>query len=108
VSGEGAAINAATLAELCVGDEDPGSVADRVRSWGVELLDIPTGIADRCATAFRLYLERRSTQTDREAPATPLPDFFIGAHAEVMFWELATADEGRFKSHFPSVQLRTP
>ena len=108
VSGDGAAINAVALAELCVGDEDPASVADRVRSWGVEILDIPAAIADRCAAAYRLYRERRSIQSGRDAPATPLPDFFIGAHAEVMSWDLATADESRFRSYFPSVRLRTP
>jgi predicted nucleic acid-binding protein len=38
----------------------------------------------------------------------PLPDFFIGAHAEVMGWPPATADEGRFRTSFPSVTLETP
>jgi predicted nucleic acid-binding protein len=37
-----------------------------------------------------------------------LPDFFIGAHAQIMGWPLATADEGRFRTYFPSVILRTP
>jgi predicted nucleic acid-binding protein len=39
---------------------------------------------------------------------TPLPDFFIGAHAQVMGWTLATADESRFTTYFPSVRLLTP
>jgi biotin synthase len=35
VSGDGAAVNAISVAEVCVGDLDPESVADRIRSWGV-------------------------------------------------------------------------
>jgi hypothetical protein len=38
----------------------------------------------------------------------PLPDFFIGAHALIMGWELATADQGRFQVCFPTVKLKMP
>jgi len=41
VAGDGVAINAVSLAEICVGDADPPTVADRIRSWGVEILDVP-------------------------------------------------------------------
>lgn len=41
VSGDGAAISTISLAELCVGDADPSTVADRVRSWGVAVVDVP-------------------------------------------------------------------
>lgn len=50
VSGDGAAISAVSLAEICQGDADPPTVADRVRSWGVEILDVPTAAADECAS----------------------------------------------------------
>lgn len=105
VGGDGAAINAVSLAELCVGDEEPATVADRVRSWGVEILDIPAAAAVVCAAAYRRYRRRRSTEP---APAVPLPDFFIGAHASVAGWTLATADRGRFATYFPRVPLFMP
>jgi predicted nucleic acid-binding protein len=44
VAGDGAAVNAVSLAELCVGDADPATVADRIRAWGVQILDIPTAL----------------------------------------------------------------
>ena len=65
-------------------------------------------VAEPCAKAYLKYRERRRAESGRDAPSLPLPDFFIGAHAQVMGWPLATADEGRFRTYFPSVTLRTP
>jgi predicted nucleic acid-binding protein len=108
VVGDGAAINAVSLAEICVGDADPPTVADRIRSWGVEILDVPAAAADECAKAYRWYRQRRMSQSEIPVPSMPLPDFFIGAHAKIMGWELATADQGRFHTYFPSVPLKMP
>jgi predicted nucleic acid-binding protein len=108
VGSEGAAVNAASLAEICVGDEDPPTVAERVRSWGVEILDVPSAAATECARAYRQYRNRRRSQSGIPVPGMPLPDFFIGAHASILGWELATADRGRFETYFPSVSLKTP
>jgi predicted nucleic acid-binding protein len=108
VSEGGAAINAVSLAEICVSDAEPETVADRIRSWGVTLLDVPTVAAEPCAEAYLRYRKRRRAGSGREAPWMPLPDFFIGAHAQVMGWPLATADEGRFRTYFLAVSLRLP
>ena len=108
VAGDGAVIDAVSLAEICVGDADPSTAADRIRSWGVEILDVPAAAADICATASRKYRKRRMSQSDTPVPVMPLPDFFIGAHAKIMGWELATADRGRFHTCFPSVTLKMP
>jgi len=108
VTGDGAAINAVSLAELCVGDAEPSTVADRIRSWGVVILDVPAAAAAVCATAYRHYRQRRLAQSALPAPALPLPDFFIGAHAQIMGWDIATADRGRFQTSFPAVALKMP
>jgi len=108
VSEDGAAVNAVSLAEICVGDAEPGTVADRLRSWGIALLDVPVAVAEPCAKAYLEYRERRRAESGRDAPSLPLPDFFIGAHAQVMGWPLATADAGRFRTYFPSVTLKIP
>ncbi|MEP7013402.1 MAG: PIN domain-containing protein [Acidobacteriota bacterium] len=108
VSEGGAAVNTVCLSEVCVGDAEPELVADRLRSWGITLLDIPVAAAEPCASAYFRYRERRRAESGRDSPSIPLPDFFIGAHAMVMGWPIATADEGRFQTYFPAVALRTP
>ena len=104
----GAAIDAVSLAEVCVGESNPETTADTIRRWGVDTLDIPVAAAQVSARAYREYRERRRERSGKDSPHMPLPDFFIGAHAQVMGWRLATADEGRIKTYFPSVLLITP
>ena len=104
----GAAVNTVILTELMVGDNDPATVAQRLEALGVDLLDLPTGTAFRCATAYESYLQRRRSSEDRPPPKIPLPDFFIGAHASILELPLATADTGRYPIYFPEVQLLTP
>lgn len=108
VAFDGAAVNAVCLAEVCVGEERPQTVGGRVRAWGVATVDVPVATTDVCAAAYHRYRERRRRQSGKDSPRVPLPDFFIGAHAQIMAWPLATADSGRIKTYFPSVRLLVP
>jgi len=42
------------------------------------------------------------------ARSSPLPDFYIGAHAAVRGYRLLTRDRGRYESYFPRVELIAP
>ena len=56
-------------------------------------------LAGRC---FLKYRRRGGART------TPLPDFFIGAHALISGLPLITRDTKRFKDYFPTLNLITP
>lgn len=106
--GEGVAINPVILAELCVGDLRPDTVASRLETLGVVILDLPSAASTRCAQAYAAYLENRRKQDTPEAPKSPLPDFFIGAHASFLSLPLASADLSRYQTYFPEIKLLTP
>ena len=54
------------------------------------------------AKAHVLYRRRRGTRL------SPLPDFFIGAHAAVKGYDLLTRDATRYRTYFPTLKLIAP
>src|SRR5215469_6387534 len=42
------------------------------------------------------------------AKQSPLPDFFIGAHAAIAGYKLLTRDAARYRSYFPRLSLIAP
>jgi len=52
--------------------------------------------------AYREYRRRGGVRT------SPLPDFFIGAHAAVGELALLTRDAGRYRRYFPTVRVIAP
>jgi predicted nucleic acid-binding protein len=55
--------------------------------------------------AARAFLEYRKSGGAR---TSPLPDFYIGAHAEVERLTLVSRDAARYRTYFPSVVLISP
>ena len=108
VAGDGALINPVVLAEICVGEAKPEDAAHTLRAWGIEIVDLPVACAESCARAYRAFRAARKKTKGPAAPAMPLPDFFIGAHAELLRLPLATADGGRYRTYFPDVKLLMP
>jgi predicted nucleic acid-binding protein len=63
---------------------------------------LPYEAAFLAGKAFLRYRHRGGTR------ATPLPDFYIGAHAAVTGFRLLTRDAARYRTYFPSVELIAP
>ncbi len=63
---------------------------------------LPFEASVRAAEAHRAYRKRGGAKT------SPMPDFYIGAHAEASGHTLLTRDAGRYRTYFPSVALIAP
>ncbi len=63
---------------------------------------LPWPAAFLASQAFLSYRRRGDSRP------TPLPDFFIGAHAAVAGYTLLTRDRRRYKTYFPKLQLIEP
>jgi predicted nucleic acid-binding protein len=63
---------------------------------------LPWAAAFLAGKAFVAYRRNRGTAS------TPLPDFYIGAHAAVEDLELLTRDAVRYRTYFPKVRLHAP
>lgn len=95
-----------SLAEMQAGAERAEEVLPALVAHGVGVLGLPVASAAPCARAFGAYLAARRKQPLAAAPKTPLADFFIGGHAEACGFEIATDDDARFRTYFPTVAVR--
>lgn len=65
-------------------------------------LDLPYEAAFLAGKAFLNYVKRKGGKT------SPLPDFFIGAHASILSIPLITRDVNRYRTYFPKLKLIHP
>jgi hypothetical protein len=56
-------------------------------------------LAGKCFLAYRRKGGRKQS---------PLPDFFVGAHAAIAGFPLLTRDVSRYRTYFPKVKLIAP
>jgi predicted nucleic acid-binding protein len=63
---------------------------------------LPYEAAFLAGKAFIEYRRRGGART------SPLPDFFIGAHAAVAGYRLLTRDAARYRTYFPRLDLIAP
>ena len=94
-------INLVVYAEISVG-YDGIELVDAAIPPVIERENIPYEAAFLAAKAYRQYRTRGGLRR------SPLPDFFIGAHAAVGGYRILTRDPTPYRTYFPSVRLIAP
>lgn len=95
-------INPIVYAELSVGFD---TIEEADNALPLTIFDrepIPYDAAFLAAKAYAAYRRRTGTKT------SPLPDFYIGAHAAVSDYRLLTRDVARYRTYFPKLTLIAP
>ena len=64
--------------------------------------DLPWEAAFAAGHAFLAY------RRDGGPKRSPLPDFYIGAHAAVRGYSLLTRDQARYRAYFPMLRIIAP
>ena len=95
-------INPVIYTEISIGFERIETVESAIEKGGFKLLQIPKEALFLAGKAFINYKKRKGSKR------SPLPDFYIGAHAAVLGVSLITRDVQRYRSYYPSVDLISP
>lgn len=92
-------INDIIYSEVSVGFDRIEELEEALEGAGFKIIPIPREAYFLAGKAFLGYRRRGGVKT------SPLPDFFIGAHAAVNCLPLLTRDPVRIRSSYPGVRI---
>ena len=95
-------INSIVYTEVSIGFNKVEEVESAIEALEIKVLEIPREALFLTGKVYLKYRKNKGTKT------SPLPDFFIGAHASVSQFGLVTRDLAKYKTYFPQVQLIHP
>jgi len=95
-------VNQVVYAEISVGFKTVEECDWALEVRGIERMPLPWPASFLAGRAYVHYRRRGG------ARRSPLPDFFIGAHAAVDGLRLLTRDPSRYRTYFPTVELISP
>ncbi len=95
-------VDITVYAELAVRYDTVEALEQMIDAAGLEREHVPWSAAYLAGKAFEQYRQRGGTRR------SPLPDFYIGAHAAVAGMSLLTRDADRYRTYFPTVDLIAP
>lgn len=95
-------INLVIYTELLVPEPEIAALDAMLDVFETQRSALPWSCAALAAKAFSLYRKRGG------ARRSPLPDFYIGAHAAVSNLKVLTRDPAPYRSHFPRLELVSP
>lgn len=85
--------------ELSIGFKELTDLDFNLNLFGFRSIPFNKDVLQRTGHAFLEYKRNDGNEI------RPLPDFFIGAQAEVLNIPILTNDDGRYKTYFPKVRL---
>lgn len=95
-------INPIIYTELSIGFQRIEEVEEAIARAGFQIQEIPREALFLAGKVFGQYRRNQGTKS------SPLPDFYIGAHAAVWGVPLITRDVARYRTYFPTLNLITP
>ncbi len=99
-------INPLILAELSPRYERAAELEAALSAVPLKREPLPWDAAFFAGQAFKAY--RGAPGPDTGRARSPLPDFYIGAHAMVAGLRLLTRDAGRYSHYFPKLEIISP
>lgn len=95
-------INPIIYAEVSIGFDRIEDLEEALPVTYFRRAQLPWESAFLAGKYFLKYRERGGNRR------SPLPDFFIGAHATIMRMALLTRDVSRYRTYFPKLSLISP
>ncbi len=95
-------INPINFAEISIAFKTPSELDKYFPSHLFVREALPWEAAFIAGKAFLTYRRQKGQKK------TPLPDFYIGAHAQVCNYTLLTRDSVRYRTYFPKIRLVSP
>jgi len=95
-------VNTVIYAELSVGFNAIEEVEDLLSPSYFRKVPVPWEAAFLAGKCFLEYRKRGGRKR------SPLPDFFIGAHASILGIPLMTRDVSRYRTNYPKLELVAP
>ena len=95
-------INTIIFTEIAFNFDTCEQLEETLKQLGIHTLDIPRVAAFNVSQLFKKYRKNKGNKK------TPMPDFYIGAHASFLDVPLITRDIARFKTYQPDIKLISP
>ena len=95
-------INSVIYTEVSIGFKKIEELEKAISACNFQFISIPKEALFLAGKVFLKYRKQKGNKI------SPLPDFFIGAHAAVTGIDLITRDIKRIKHYFPTVKIISP
>lgn len=95
-------INPLIYAEVSVNYDSIEELDEHLPKEAFQRVALPFEAGFLAGKAFAKYKKRGGTRT------SPMPDFYIGAHAAISGFKVLTRDPRKYRQYFPTVELIAP